>query len=67
MRSLIFFFRPPFLDSNFLENLKLIKEKKIYKKSHVIIHRDKKEDNFENLIKILKKKHMADQNYFWDI
>ena len=59
MRSLIFFFfDPPFLDSNFLENLKLIKEKKIYEKNHiVIIHRDKKkEDNFENLIKILKKK-----------
>ena len=54
----IFFFDPPFLDSNFLENLKLIKEKKIYEKNHiVIIHRDKKkEDNFENLIKILKKK-----------
>ena len=54
----IFFFDPPFLDSNFLENLKLIKEKKIYKKNHiVIIHRDqKKEDNFENLIKILEKK-----------
>ena len=39
----IFFFDPPFLDSNFLENLKLIKEKKIYEKNHiVIIHRDKK-------------------------
>ena len=54
----IFFFDPPFLDSNFLENLKLIKEKKIYEKKHIIIiHRNqKKEENFENLIKILKKK-----------
>ena len=54
----IFFFDPPFLDSNFLENLKLIKEKKIYENNHiVIIHRNqKKEDNFENLIKIIEKK-----------
>ncbi len=48
----IFFFDPPFADINFIEELKLIKKKKIYKNNHVVIlHREKKyHENFENII-----------------
>ena len=55
----IFFLDPPFADKYFLEKLKLIKQKKIYKSNHVlIIHRENKSsDNFKNLINplIVKK------------
>ena len=55
----IFFFDPPFADNNFIEELKLIKKKKIYKNNHiVIIHRGhKSSDNFKNIIDpiIIKK------------
>ena len=55
----IFFFDPPFADNNFIEELKLIKKKKIYKNNHiVIIHREhKSSDNFKNIIDpiIIKK------------
>ncbi len=52
----IFFFDPPFKDLDFIKNIKLIKEKKIFEKKHiVIIHREKKTiDNFENLLKIVE-------------
>ena len=55
----IFFFYLPFADNNFIEELKLIKKKKIYKNNHiVIIHRGhKSSDNFKNIIDpiIIKK------------
>ena len=55
----IFFFDPPFADKNFIEELKLIKKKKIYKNNHiVIIHRERKSsDNFKKIINpiIIKK------------
>ena len=39
----IIFFDPPFANTEYLEELKIIKEKKIYKKEHVvIIHREHK-------------------------
>ena len=55
----IFFLDPPFADNSFLEELKLIKQKKIYKNNHiVIIHREQKSsDNFTKVINpiIIKK------------
>ena len=54
----IFFFDPPFANNEFIENLKKIKQKKLFKKNHiVIIHREKKtHDNFENIVKIINVK-----------
>ena len=48
----IFFLDPPFADNSFLKELKLIKQKKIYKNNHiVIIHRENKSsDNFTKII-----------------
>ena len=50
----IFFFDPPFRDYDFITNLKLVKNNKIFKKDHiVIIHREiKSQDDFESLLKI---------------
>ena len=50
----IFFFDPPFMDGNFIENLKIIKQKRLFEINHiVIIHREKKTiDNFDGVIKI---------------
>jgi len=49
----IFFLDPPFSDNNFIEELKLIKKKEIYKNNHVvIIHREKRSsDNFSKFLK----------------
>ncbi len=54
----IFFFDPPFLNSNFIDNLKLIKEKKIFNNNHlIIIHREKNsKDNFKNILNPLVMK-----------
>lgn len=54
----IFFLDPPFKDLKFIENLKNLKNKEIYKKNHlVIIHREKNsKDNFSEILKILKIK-----------
>ena len=48
----IFFLDPPFVDLEFIENLKMIKIKKIFNKRHlVIIHREKKsKDNFKDIL-----------------
>ena len=50
----IFFFDPPFSDFNFLENLKTLRNIKIFKKDHIIIiHREKNvNDNFQNILDI---------------
>ena len=55
----IFFFDPPFMDKSFIKNLSIIKDKKLFKKKHIIIiHRERKsKDNFENFIKILITKN----------
>ena len=54
----ILFLDPPFKDYNFLYNLELIKEKKIFSKNHiVIIHREQKsKDKMEHLLEIIKSK-----------
>ena len=54
----IFFLDPPFLDKEFIQNLKIIKKTKIYEKNHiVIIHREKKAaDNLEQIINIISIK-----------
>jgi 16S rRNA (guanine966-N2)-methyltransferase len=56
----IIFLDPPFSDNSYLEKLRIIKEKNIYKKNHIIIiHRDKKStDNFNEILNpILIKKY----------
>ena len=54
----IFFFDPPFKDSQFINNLKELKNQKIYNKNHlIIIHREKNsKDDFEGILKILNEK-----------
>jgi len=48
----IIFLDPPFAEETYIEELKKIREKKIYKNNHlVIIHREKKTiDDFENVL-----------------
>ena len=48
----IFFFDPPFVNKTFIENLILLKNRKIYKTNHIIIiHRDvKSKDNLDEYI-----------------
>ncbi len=55
----IIFLDPPFKDSDFLKNLNYIKESEIFNSNHlIIIHRENKaQDNFKNIIKILKVKN----------
>ncbi len=55
----IFFLDPPYVDTNFFQNLQLIKEKKIFKKNHlIIIHREKKTDeDFKSFLKIIEIRH----------
>ncbi len=50
----IIFFDPPFADEKFKEELRLIKNLKLFKKEHlIIIHRERKnQENLENLMKI---------------
>ena len=55
----IFFLDPPFIDNQFLEILKLIKEKKIFEKDHlVIIHREREklDKDLNNILEILIEK-----------
>ena len=48
----IIFLDPPFVENNYIKELKMIKEKKIYKKNHIIvIHREIK--SFDNLEEIM--------------
>tara|TARA_B100000767_G_C19626119_1_gene476207 strand:- start:391 stop:948 length:558 start_codon:yes stop_codon:yes gene_type:complete len=56
----IIFLDPPFADNTFVEKLRTLKEKKIFKKAHVvIIHREhKSSDNFKKIINpIIVKKY----------
>tara|TARA_Y100001958_G_C21103927_1_gene453000 strand:+ start:120 stop:704 length:585 start_codon:yes stop_codon:yes gene_type:complete len=54
----ILFLDPPFTDKSYIETIKLIKNKKIFKKnSLVIIHREKKtEDDLNNILNIFLTK-----------
>ena len=54
----IFFLDPPFKDLRFIDNLKELKNQKIYRKNHlIIIHREKNsKDDFEGILKILNEK-----------
>jgi 16S rRNA (guanine966-N2)-methyltransferase len=54
----IFFLDPPFSVSQFLQNLVIIKDKRIYNNDHiVIIHREiKSEDELSNILKIIEIK-----------
>ena len=49
----VIFLDPPFANNNYLEELKIIKQKKSYKKNHiVIIHRERKStEDFKNVLK----------------
>ena len=54
----IFFFDPPFSENFFIEDLKIMRDSKVYKKKHlIIIHREEKsQDNLDNIINILLTK-----------
>lgn len=54
----IFFFDPPFKDNSYLQNIELIKRKKIFKKNHiVIIHRERgTKDEFSDILKMIDSK-----------
>ena len=54
----IFFFDPPFADTNFINILETLKESKIYKKNHIIIvHREKKsKEDFRDIFKTVEIK-----------
>ena len=69
MKSLIFFFDPPFIDFNFLNNLKLIKKKKLFESSHiVIIHREREtEDDFGDILKIIETKQYGRSKILYGI
>ena len=59
LKNLIFFFLdPPFLDKSFVQNLELIKSKRLFNKKHiVIIHRENKiSDYLDNLLDIISIK-----------
>jgi len=55
----IIFLDPPFAENFFIEELKLIKDSKIYKKKHlVVIHREEKsKDNLEKIINVIFTKN----------
>tara|TARA_B100000941_G_C28486432_1_gene545247 strand:- start:174 stop:734 length:561 start_codon:yes stop_codon:yes gene_type:complete len=54
----ILFFDPPYLDNNYLLNLRLIKEKKFFFKDHIIVlHREiSSSDNYDDILNVLMTK-----------
>ena len=50
----IFFLDPPFADKEFIQNLKMCKDKKVFNKNHlIIIHREKNSnDYFEDFLNV---------------
>ena len=54
----IIFLDPPFKDLQFIDNLKELKNQKIYEKNHlIIVHREKNsKDDFEGILKIINEK-----------
>jgi len=65
----IFFLDPPFLDSNYLNNIKIIKEKKIFHKNHVVIvHREKgSKDELKDFLEIIETKQYGRSKIFFGI
>ena len=65
----IFFFDPPFSYNHFLKILKIIREKYIFDKDHiVIIHREKKSiNNFQDFIKIILTKEYGRSKIFFGV
>ena len=63
----ILFFDPPFADNEFIQNLKIIREIKIFERDHIIIiHRERKtENNFDNILHIIKKKEYGRSEIFF--
>ena len=55
----LFFLDPPFADSSFIENLKMIKQSKIFSKNHlIIIHRNKNSnEDFKKFFQIIITKN----------
>ena len=51
----IFFLDPPFSNEKFLQDIKLIKKYKLFKKNHlIIIHREREsKDKFQNILDII--------------
>tara|TARA_B110001452_G_C15082420_1_gene377613 strand:+ start:148 stop:705 length:558 start_codon:yes stop_codon:yes gene_type:complete len=54
----IIFFDPPFLDKDYVNNLRILKKTKLYKKKHIIIiHREKNSsENLSGILEILISK-----------
>ncbi len=54
----ILFLDPPFADKSFIETVKIIKDKKIFKKKNlVVIHREKEtQDNLKNILNVFLTK-----------
>ena len=54
----IFFFDPPYADLHFIDDIRLIKDKKIFEINHIIIiHRERRSlDDFKGLLKIIEIK-----------
>ena len=51
----LFFLDPPYKNNSYIEIIKIIKKKKLFKKNHrVIIHRERERQSDENLDRILK-------------
>ncbi len=63
----IFFCDPPFSDKNFLDNLNIIRKKRIFSNNHlVIIHRERKtRDDFKDVIEIKEVKQYGRSRIFF--
>ena len=63
----IFFCDPPFSDKNFLDNLNIIRKKRIFSNNHlVIIHRERKtKDDFKDVIEIKEVKQYGRSRIFF--
>lgn len=65
----IFFLDPPFLDFNYLESIKIVKEKKIFCKNHVVIvHREKdSKDILKDFLEIIETRQYGRSKIFFGI
>jgi 16S rRNA (guanine966-N2)-methyltransferase len=65
----ILFLDPPFSDNTFIQNLRFIKENRMYDAKHVVIlHRERKSyDNFENIFNIIITRQYGRSNIFFGL
>ena len=65
----IFFLDPPFIDLNYLDSIKIIKEKKIFCKNHVVIvHREKdSKDILKDFLEIIETRQYGRSKIFFGI